>query len=38
MYYRQDIDGALEGAIGKHGLPRISLDRAMATPATNCRF
>ena len=30
MYYRQDIDGALEGAIGKHGLPRISLDRAMA--------
>ena len=30
MYYRQDIDGALEDAIGKHGLPRIGLDRAMA--------
>lgn len=30
MYYKQDIEGALEGAIGKHGLPRASLDRAMA--------
>ena len=35
MHYRQDIDGALEGTIGKHGLARASLDRAMAelTPA-----
>jgi len=35
MHYRQDIDGALESTIGKHGLARASLDRAMAelTPA-----
>ncbi len=30
MYYSQNIDDALESSIGKHGLARASLDRAMA--------
>lgn len=30
MYYTHAIDDALEGSIGKHGLARASLDRAMA--------
>ncbi len=35
MYYSQDIDDALQGSIGEHGLSKASLDRAMAelTPA-----
>ena len=30
MYYSQNIDDTLESSIGKHGLARASLDRAMA--------
>ncbi len=30
MYYSQNIDDALESSIGKHGLAKASLDRAMA--------
>jgi len=30
MYYSHDLDNALEDAIGKHGLARASLNRAMA--------
>lgn len=30
MYYTQTIDDALEGSIGRHGLSRASLDKAMA--------
>ncbi|MFI4999239.1 MAG: glucose-6-phosphate isomerase [Reyranellales bacterium] len=30
MYYSHNIDDALESSIGKHGLSRASLDRAMA--------